>query len=107
MPNTNPQAILIANSKIRPCADRFSQLYNLCKALQAEATAEGWAAMYGGGAGNQLMDGADLDGRTIITDADVSAFITDVSTFITNMEASSNAMRNRALKIAVNAQQGL
>lgn len=105
MPNTNPQAVRIANEKIRPCADRFGQLYNLCKAYQAEAVAEGWAAMYTGGAVNTVMDGSDVDGRTVITDADVAAFITDVSSFLTDMEAVSNARRNRALKIAVNPER--
>ncbi len=105
MPNTNPQAILIANSKVRVCADRFGQLYNFCKALQAEAIAESWTTLFTGGAGNVLIDGSETDGRTIITDADVTSFITDVSSFITDMEASSNARRNRALKIAVNPER--
>jgi hypothetical protein len=103
MPNTNPQAIAVANGKIRPCADRFGQLYNYCKALQAEAQAEGWTAMFPNDA-QQIMDGSDTDGRAIILNSDVFAFITDVTTFITNMEAASNAIRNRALKIAVNPQ---
>lgn len=102
MPNTNAQAIFVANNRIRPLADRFGQLYNLCKAYQAEAQAEGWSAMFAGGAGNIVSDGADVDGRAVITDADVASFITNVGTFITNMEASSNAMRNNALKIATN-----
>ena len=105
MPNTNPQAIRVANEKIRPLADRFGQLYNYCKALQAEAIAEGWAGMFVGGAGNAVMDGSDVDGRAIITDADVASFITDVSSFITDMETASNARRNRALKIAVNPEK--
>jgi UDP-N-acetylglucosamine enolpyruvyl transferase len=101
MPNTNPQAIHVINNKIRPLADRLGQLYNLCKALQGEAVAEGWSAMFAGGATNTIMDGSDVDGRSVITDADVSAFITDITTFINDMEATSNARRNRALKIAV------
>lgn len=105
MPNTNPQAVRVANDKIRPLADRFGQLFNLCKALQAEAVAEGWTGMYTGGAGNVIMDGSETDGRSVITDADVAAFITDVSSFITDMEANSNARRNRALKIAVNPER--
>ena len=44
MPNTNAQAVAIANEKVRPLADRFGQLYNLCKALQAESAAENWGA---------------------------------------------------------------
>ena len=105
MPNTNPQAIVVCNEKVRPCADRFGQLFNYCKALQAEAAAEGWAAMFAGGAGNTIVDGSATDGRTVLTDADVAAFIADVSTFITDMEAASNVRRNRALKIAVNPER--
>ena len=105
MANSNPQAIFVCNTKVRPCADRFGQLYNYCKALQAEAVAEGWTAMFAGGAGNTVLDGADVDGRAVITDADVSAFITDVRTFLTDMEAASNVRRNRALKIAVNPER--
>ena len=105
MANTNPQAIRVCNDKVRPCADRFGQLFNYCKALQAEAVAEGWTGMFAGGAGNTVSDGADSDGRTVVTDADVLAFITDVSTFITDLEAASNARRNRALKIAVNPER--
>lgn len=105
MPNTNPQAVFVANSKIRVAADRFAQLYILCKALQAEAQAEGWSAMFAGGAGNIVVDGAEVDGRALITDADVASFITDMSTYVTNMEATSNAMRNRALKIAPNPER--
>lgn len=105
MPNTNPQAILVCNEKIRVCADRFGQLFNLCKAYQAEAVAEGWTALFTGGAGNVIVDGSAIDGRTSITDADVTAFISDVSAFITDMEAASNARRNRALKIAVNPER--
>lgn len=101
MPNTNPQAIRIANEKLRPAADRFGQLYNSLKALQAEAQAEGWPALFAGGASNVLSDGSDVDGRTPVTDADISGLITMASAFITWMEASSNANRNLALKIAV------
>jgi hypothetical protein len=104
MPNTNPQAILVANAKIRPLADRFGQLFNLCKAMQAEAVAEGWAAMFPNDA-NQIMDGSDVDGRPILLNSDINLFIGDVTTFITSFEANSNAIRNRALKIAVNPER--
>ena len=104
MANTNPQAVRISNEKIRPCADRFGQLYNYVKALQAESAAEGWTALFPNDA-NVISDGADVDGRAIILNSDVSAFITLVSAYITFMEQSANANRNLTLKIAVNPER--
>lgn len=104
MSNTNPQAIRIANEKIRVCADRLGQLYNLSKAYQAEATAENWSALFPNDA-EVIVDGSATDGRGIITNADVSALITLVGAFITFMEASSSANRNLTLKIAVNPEK--
>jgi hypothetical protein len=104
MPNTNAQAIRIANEKIRPCADKFGQLYNLCKALQAEAQAEVWTAKFPNDA-EVLIDGSETDGREIITNANVASFMTMVGTFLTYMEQTSNANRNLTLKIAVNPER--
>ena len=105
MPNTNPQAVRIANEKIRTLADKAGRFYNLCKAYQAEAQAEGWSAMFTGGAANTISDGAETDGRAIITDADVTSFITFIGSTITSFEATSNANRNLVLKIAVNPEK--
>lgn len=104
MPNTNPQAIRVANEKLRPLADKFGQLFNLCKALQAEAIAEGWVAMFPADA-QTVEDGAAADGRAVITNAEFGTLITIVSSFITTMETNSNASRNNVLKIAVNPER--
>jgi hypothetical protein len=105
MPNTNPQAISVANNKIRPAADRIGQLYNLFKALQAEYAADNWGVLFP--ADNEIIvDGSEIDGRTPITNNDVRTFILTVAAgFITTMEASANAQRNNILKIAVNPER--
>lgn len=104
MPNTSPQAIRVANEKLRPLADRFGQLYNFCKALQGEAAAENWVAMFPVDA-QTLSDGSDVDGRTIVTNADLNGLIAMAGTFITYMEQTSFANRNLTLKIAVNPER--
>lgn len=104
MANTNPQAIAIANGKIRPAADRLGQAYNLFKALQAEGTAENWLALFPANA-ELVVDGSELDGRAPVTNQDVRDFVADVTAFITWMEANSNVIRNRALRIAVNPER--
>lgn len=105
MANTNPQAVFICNSKIRTLCDRLGQLYNLAKALQAEAAAENWGALFAGGAGNTIMDGSDVDGRAPITDADVVAVNTLITAYVTFMEQSANANRNLVLKVAVQPEK--
>lgn len=99
--NTNPQAIFVVNNHIRPAADKFAQLYNRCKALAAEASAENWAALFPNNA-DIIIDGAASDGRAIITNADVNVFITIITGYITFMEQNSNANRNNVFKIATN-----
>lgn len=103
MPNTNPQAVRIANEKIRPAADAMGGLYNLMKAYQAEAAAENWTALFPNDA-ELIVDGSATDGRTPITNGDVAAFMAMVGTYLTYMEQSANANRNLALKIAVNPE---
>ena|SRR3990167_7701363 len=100
MPNTSPQAILVSDEKIRPAADRFGQLYNYLKALQAEATAESWLTLFPANT-ETIADKAVTDGRFVITNNDVRAFITLASAYITFMEQASNANRDLVLKIAV------
>ena len=105
MPNSNPQAIKISNEKIRPLADRMAQLYNLIKSAQIEYAAEGWGTLFPNDV-EVIVDGSTTDGRTPITNADVRNFmLTDAVTFLTNLEASTNAGRDRVFKIAVNPEK--
>jgi len=105
MPNTNVQAVKIANEKIRPLADLFGQLYNRLKSAQIEYTAEGWGALFPNDA-QVISDGSDADGRTPITNADVRAFmVTDAVAFLAALEASANTGRDRVFKIAVNPER--
>lgn len=105
MPNTNPQAILIGNTKIRIAADKLMQAYNYFKILQAEATAEGWLANYFPNNAEVLEDGSTQDGRVPITNQEIRDFTADITSFINFIEANSNTVRNRALKISVNSDK--
>lgn len=102
MPNSNPQAVLISNTRIRPLADRFAQLYGELKAAQIAYAAEGWGALFPNDS-EVIVDGSAQDGRTPITNADVRNFmLTDAVTFLNALEANSNATRDRVHKIGVN-----
>jgi len=101
MANTNPQAIAASNEKLRPLADRFGQLYNICKALQAEGAANNWTTLFPNDS-QVISDTAITDGRAIITNADIFALIAMVTTYVNYMEATSNANRNLVMKIGPN-----
>lgn len=99
-----PQQAAVMNQKVRPAADRMGKTYNYFKALQAEYTAQGWAAMFGS-TGNVLDDGSVSDGRPLITDTDITNFFALVGTFITYMEQTSFANRNLVVRIGPNTDQ--
>lgn len=102
MPNSNPQAIKVANEKIRPLADALAGLYNALKSAQIEYVAEGWSALFPNDA-EVIVDGSATDGRTQITNAEVRAFmLTDAVSVLNGLEANTNAGRDRVFKIAPN-----
>jgi hypothetical protein len=99
--NSNPQAINTCDFKLRPLADRLGQVYNVCKALQAEAAANGWATLFPNDA-QVIADTAAVDGRAVITNADIFQLIAVITSFLGYMEATSNANRNLVMKIGPN-----
>ncbi len=104
--NTSPQAVLVANTKVRPACDRILQTYFYMKSLQAEYTAQNWAALFpSGDPTGEIIDGARTDGRTIVTNTDINAVITALGAFITFMEATTNQQLNRFLKPSVNGER--
>ena len=104
MPNSNPQAVRIANEKIRPLAEAFARLYNRLKSAQIEYVAEDWGALFPADA-EVIVDGSETDGRTPITNNDIRSFmLTDAVTFLNALEANALAGRNRVFKIAVNPE---
>lgn len=101
MPNTNPQAILVSNEKIRSTADRIGYCYNVLKIIKAQATAENWLSLFP--ANNELIDdGSDVDGRTPITNQDVRDFASNLNSIISLIESNSDTIKNNIFKIAVN-----
>lgn len=105
MPNTNPQAIKIANEKIRRLADLHAQLYNALKSAQIEYVAEGWGTLFPADT-EVLVDGSATDGRTPITNNDVRGYmLTDAVALMNALEASANVGRDRVFKIAVNPER--
>lgn len=104
--NINVQAIRVSNEKIRPASDRILQTYFFMKSLQAEYVAQNWADLFPvGDPTGEIVDNSRVDGRPIITNADVNNVITALGAFLAFMEATSNQQLNRFLKVSVNPER--
>ena len=98
---TNPQAVAFCNTQIRPACDRFIQLYYWCKQTQDQFTAQGLASLLPNSSDN-IVDGSATDGRSPLTDGQVNIIMSQIGTFITNMEASAKLQYNEIAVGAVN-----
>jgi hypothetical protein len=101
MPNTDPEAIRVANEKIRTLADIEQRRYHLLKSLQLQAVQQGWIALYPNDS-EEIIDGSATDGRQTITNAQARAFLLDMATAIADLEAGGNARLNLSAVISVN-----
>ncbi len=104
MPNiTNVEAIKFCNEQVRPFADQYGGLIFAAQKISDAWTAKGIGALVPNTA-DLLADGAVTgpDGRTPISGAEINAFATNVAAFLASVNASSGAVKNAILKIAVN-----
>lgn len=99
---TTPATIRWSNEQVRVLATKLADTYNLAREVQdyyyahPELSAELTANMDG-----TLLDGAETDGRSLITGNAVLNLITRASELTADYEASSNAKLNTVLAIAV------
>lgn len=100
MPIASPQAIKFSNEKIRVLATRKAEIYLLEKQVLAEWFAQGLDIQITNTA-DIIVDGAEIDGRSIITGAMATNVITRISEDITDLEASAGAKLNTLLAVAV------
>jgi len=101
MPIDDPQAVRFANERIRPAADALARTYHLAKQVQAEWTARGGVAMLPNKS-DAVLDGAETDGRPVITGADVNNVINRLAELTADFEAYGAAKLNTILRVAVN-----
>lgn len=102
MPIDSPQAVRFSNERIRVAADRLAQAYNYAREVVDEWNAAGGTTLIPNDAGQTVIDGADTDGRPIITGADVNNVINRLSELINDYQATGNAKLNTVLQVAVN-----
>lgn len=111
MANTNPQAVAFSNTKIRPMADLLYSTYLTAKSVLEQWNSQNVAAVIPNDA-VVIGDGAAIDGRAQITDAQATAIITRIQEMINWMEqglvaspftgAVTNATLNTVAGVQVN-----
>ena len=104
--NSNPRAKRIVNEYIRPGGDRFVGMIFEAQALLAQASVQGSAALFPSDA-EVIDDGADLDGRPQVTNADVLGAMAAAQALVTFANTPLAAVGNKTplqlmLRVAVN-----
>lgn len=96
MPNTNPQVVSFSNTRVRPIADRLFSLRIEAHALLDEYNAgDIGTKINDAGAGELIVDGSAVDGRTPITGGDIFNLVTAVQAFIAYVENAAVATADR------------
>lgn len=85
MANTNVQAIAFSNSEIRPMADQIFSTYLSAKKIVQNWNSQAVSAVIPNDS-TIIADGAAVDGRAQITDAQATAIITRCQEMISWME---------------------
>ena len=98
--NANPQAVLFANTKIRPVNDLALSLYYSIQLFQQEWTQQDIAAVIPNDS-NLIVDGSATDGRPPMTDAQAQIVQANLQTIMNVFTANSNLILNQLLSVAV------
>lgn len=98
--NDNPQAVRIANERIRPLADKMAGLYADIADILLDAKASDWASVFPPDK-ELIADGADRDGRTPIGNMDILILLKSITGLYENLTANPEAIMVTR-KIAVN-----
>lgn len=104
--NVNPQAVKVANERIRPAADLIAQTYWAFKRHIALDDAQGWDALFPvSDPTGEVVDGSRTDGRKPVANADVQNIRAVMRAFVTFLEQSNNQRLNQILKVTVNGDR--
>lgn len=103
---TNPQAIRFCNERVRQAADKFAQLYYWCSIVRDEWLAQDIGSLVPNDT-SEIIDGAQTDGRPVVTGADVHTIKDRVLELLALLDADSGAKLAEVLSVAVNPMQGI
>lgn len=99
---TDATAISFCNEFIRPVADLYAKLYYAAVIVKDQWNAIGTTAAIPNEVADEIIDGAQSDGRKVIYGADISTMMQRLQTVMDDLEASSDTRLKHILAIAVN-----
>lgn len=99
MPNSNPQAVLFANTYARQGANLAVTNYLTMKRILEVWDGDTISNVIPNDA-NLLVDGSATDGRPPITNAQITVEISNMRTLVATLEANSNLILNQFLQIS-------
>jgi hypothetical protein len=96
---SDPQVVRFSNEVVRPVADRMAQFFYFAESAndQFNANPDLLKALLSGAT---IDDGADKDGRPILTADTVKVLFTQVQQFVDDFRANDNAKLNIILAAA-------
>lgn len=106
MPNSNPQAVLFANTYARKAADNAVSAYLTAKRFLQVWNAQSVVSVIPNDS-NVLVDGSATDGRAPITNAQVNVLVANLTSLVALFEASTNLILNQTVQVSVNANSEL
>lgn len=98
----DPQVKAFCDQYLRKLADLGMQLYSWANLTNQIWVAQDIIGQIGAEYGEEVIDGAQTDGRPVITVGDVYALVNAGAAFVAGLDASGGAERNKWLKPAVN-----
>jgi hypothetical protein len=97
----NPQAVKFSNEEIRTLADEIVRVSKHINHAAAEYVAQGLAGQFPNDA-TEVDDGSHVDGRSIITGADVNDMISIASDIKALLESEAGVRLTAIMKVQVN-----
>ena len=96
----DPTVITFSNERVRVAADTAAQGYYRAKSLIDQWNAQSLATLVPNDA-TVVTDGADTDGRPVITGADIHGMVAVLQSYVGMIEATSSAALTQILRVAV------
>lgn len=101
MANTNAQAVAFVNNKVRPMATLLYEVYLNAKSLLQQWNSQAVSAVIPNDSVT-ISDGAAVDGRPPITDAQATNIITRCQDLVNWMEGSTSIVAGDGSKAVLN-----
>lgn len=101
----NAQAVAFSNQQLRQLGDAMASAYWTAKTVVANYYADPTLGTeYTNGIAEEILDGAQTDGRPLVTGNDALGLITQAAAWVSTCEANGGAVLNVLLGYAVNGR---